>query len=93
VYLAALIDGFSCKVVGYGLASTLSADLALSALLDAISKRNTEDLIHHSYQGIQYCSADYVEILLKNSISISMSGKTNPYDNAKIELSFRTLKV
>lgn len=93
MYLAALIDGFSRKVVGYGLGRTLSADLALAALLDAISKRNTDDLIHHSDQGIQYCSADYVEVLEKNGIEISMSGKANPYDNAKIESFFRTLKV
>jgi len=93
VYLAALIDSFSRKVVGYGLGRTLSADLAMAALLDAISKRNTEDLIHHSDQGIQYCSLDYVEVLEKNGIFISMSGKANPYDNAKIESFFRTLKV
>ncbi|GAH39103.1 unnamed protein product, partial [marine sediment metagenome] len=79
VYLAALIDGFSRRVVGYGLGRTLSVDLALAALLDAISKRNTEELIHHSDQGIQYCSADYVEVLEKNVIEISMSGKANPY--------------
>ena len=93
VYLAALIDGFSRKVVGYGLGRTLSADLVLAALLDAISKRNTDELIHHSDQGIQYCFSDYVEILEKNGIEISMSGKANPYDNAKIESFFRTLKV
>jgi len=93
VYLAALIDGFSRRVVGYGLARTLSADLTLEALLDAISKRNTEDLIHHSDQGIQYCSSDYVEVLKEHGIEISMSGKANPYDNAKIESFFRTLKV
>ena len=80
VYLAALIDGFSRRVVGYGLGRTLSADLALAALLDAISKRSTDDLIHHSDQGIQYCSVDYVEVLEKNGIEISMSGKANPYD-------------
>ena len=62
-------------------------------LLDAISKRNTDDLIHHSDQGIQYCSADYVEVLEKNGIEISMSGKANLYDNAKIESFFRTIKV
>ena len=56
VYLAALIDGFSRKVVGYGLGRTLSADLAIAALKDAISKRDTGDLIHHSDQGVQYCS-------------------------------------
>jgi putative transposase len=93
VYLAALIDGFSRKIVGYGLGRTLSADLATAALIDAISKRDTSSLIHHSDQGVQYCSYDYVKILKDNEIAISMSGKANPYDNAKIESFFRTLKV
>lgn len=93
VYLAALIDGFSRKIIGYGLGRTLSADLAIAALLDAISKRNTDNLIHHSDQGIQYCSYDYVKILKDNGITVSMSRKANPYDNAKIESFFRTLKV
>jgi len=93
VYLAALIDGFSRKVVGYGLGRTLSADLAIAAIKDAISKRDTDDLIHHSDQGIQYCSSEYIEILNGHNIAISMSGKANPYDNAKIESFFRTLKV
>lgn len=93
VYLAALIDGFSRKVVGYGLGRTLSADLAIAALKDAISKRDISGLIHHSDQGIQYCSYDYVKILKDHEIAISMSGKANPYDNAKIESFFRTLKV
>jgi len=93
VYLSALIDGFSRKVVGYGLGRTLSADLAMAALTDAISKRNTDSLIHHSDRGIQYCSYDYVKVLIEHSIAISMSGKANPYDNAKIESFFRTLKV
>jgi len=71
----------------------LSAELATAALTDAISGRNTDDLIHHSDQGIQYCSKDYVDILKDNGIAISMSAKANPYDNAKIESFFRTLKV
>ena len=93
VYLAALIDGFSRKAIGYALGRTLSADLSMTALLDVISKRDTEDLIHHSDRGIQYCSYNYVKILKDHGISISMSGKANPYDNAKIESFFRTLKV
>ena len=93
VYLAALIDGFSRKVIGYALGRTLSADLSIAALNDAISKRDTDDLIHHSDQGIQYCCYDYVKILKGHVISISMSGKANPYDNAKMESFFRTLKV
>jgi putative transposase len=93
VYLAAIIDGFSRKVIGYGLGRTLSSDLAIAALADAISKRNTGDLIHHSDKGIQYCSSEYIKILIEHNIAISMSGKANPYDNAKIESFFRTLKV
>ena len=93
VYLAALIDGFSRKAIGYALGRTLSVDLSASALNEAISKRDTGDLIHHSDRGIQYCSYDYVMILKDHEISISMSGKANPYDNAKIESFFRTLRV
>lgn len=93
VYLAALIDGFSRYIVGYALGRTLSPILTIAALYDAISKRNTDGLIHHSDQGLQYCSADYVKILKDNCIEISMSDKANPYDNAKIESFFRTLKV
>jgi len=93
VYLAAIIDGFSRKVIGYGLGKTLTADLAAAALKDAISKRDTGDLIHHSDRGIQYCSYEYVNILKDHDIAISMSAKANPYDNAKIESFFRTLKV
>jgi putative transposase len=93
VYLAAIIDGFSRKVIGYGLGRTLTADLAIAAFKDAISMRDTSNLIHHSDQRIQYCSYEYVKILKGHKIAISMSEKTNPYDNAKIESFFRTLKV
>ena len=93
VYLAALIDGFSRKIVGYALGRSLSPILTMAALNDAISKREISNLIHHSDQGLQYCNADYVKILKDNYIEISMSDKANPYDNAKIESFFRTLKV
>lgn len=56
-YLAALIDGYSRKVVGYALGRTLSAELTIQALLDALSNRNiTSEITHHSDQGVQYCS-------------------------------------
>ena len=92
-YLAAIIDGFSRKVIGYAIGKTLSPALTISALKDAINKRNTDSVIHHSDQGFQYCSSRYVEILKSNSIAVSMSQKANPYDNAKMESFFRTLKV
>ena len=92
-YLAAIIDGYSRKVVGYAIGKTLSPALTISALKIAIGKRNTVGLIHHSDQGFQYCSSQYVKILKDNGIEISMSEKANPYDNAKMESFFRTLKV
>jgi transposase InsO family protein len=93
-YLAAIIDGLSRKAVGYAIGKTLCAGLTIAALLDAIVKRNTSGgLIHHSDQGFQYCSFQYVKILKDNGIEISMSEKANPYDNAKMESFFRTLKV
>jgi len=92
-YLAAIIDGLSRKVVGYAMGKTLSPALTISALRDAIGQRNTDSVIHHSDQGFQYCSGQYVKILKGNGIEISMSEKANPYDNAKMESFFRTLKV
>ena len=93
VYLAAIIDAYSRKIVGYGLGKTLSADLTIAALKDAILKRDVSDLIHHSDCGVQYCSSDYVKILNGYGIAISMSSKASPYDNSIIESFFRTLKV
>lgn len=92
-YLAAIIDGLSRKAVGYAIGKTLSPALAISALKDAVKSRETDGLIHHSDEGFQYCSSKYIKILKENSILISMSGKANPYDNAKMESFFRTLKV
>ena len=92
-YLAAIIDGLSRKAIGYAIGKTLSPALTISALKDAITKRNNGGVIHHSDQGFQYCSIQYVKILKDNGIEISMSEKANPYDNAKMESFFRTLKV
>ena len=63
VYLSAIIDTFSRKVVGYGISMTLAAELALEALRMALATRNTSDLIHHSDKGIQYCCTDYINLL------------------------------
>jgi putative transposase len=93
-YLAAIIDGCSRRVIGYAIGKTLSPGLTIAALRVAIAKRNTSGgLIHHSDQGFQYCSGQYVKILKDNGIEISMSERANPYDNAKMESFFRTLKV
>jgi len=91
VYLAAIIDAFSRKIVGYGIGRTLAVELTLEALKRAIEGRNTDDLIP-SDRGIQYASYDYVALLESNDIKISMSAKGNPYENAFIESFFKTLK-
>ncbi len=93
VYLAAIIDAFSRKIVGYALGRTLAAKLPLEALKMVIQGRNTDDLIHHSDKGIQYCSHEYVNLLKTNEIKISMTAKGSPYDNAFIESFFKTLKT
>lgn len=93
VYLAAIIDAFSRKIVGYALGRTLAAELALEALKMATGERNTDNLIHHSDQGIQYCSYDYINLLNANGILVSMSAKGSPYENAFIESFFKTLKA
>ena len=93
VYLAAIIDAFSRKIVGYAIGKTLATELATQALKMAINTRNTNGLIHHSDKGIQYCSHNYIDLLNANCIAISMSAKGNPYDNAFIESFFKTLKA
>jgi len=92
VYLAVIIDIYSRKIVGYALGKTLSSQLAITALNMAIANRNTDKLIHHSDQGIQYTCKDYIKILQDHGIRISMSAKGNPYDNAFAESLIKTLK-
>ena len=79
-YLSLITDVFSRKVVGYCLHPTLSAEGPQRALLMALTQRLYPDnkLIHHSDQGIQYCSYDYTQLLRSNGIAISMSRERQP---------------
>jgi len=93
VYLAVILDAFSRRVVGWALGRTLAAKLALDALRMAIARgRVAPGLVHHSDQGVQYASADYIELLTERGIRISMSRRGNPYDNAQAESFIKTLK-
>jgi len=92
-YLAAILDAFSRKVVGWALRDNLAAELALSALRMALVRRSIgPGLIHHSDQGVQYASSDYVNLLRNHDILISMSAKGNPGENAMAESFIATLK-
>ena len=96
IYLAAIIDIFSRKCIGWALSREINTLLTLNALEMAISKRKFLgfiNLIHHSDRGVQYASKDYVKMLQHNGIQISMSRSGNPYDNAFAESFNKTIKV
>jgi len=93
VYLAVILDAFSRRVVGWALDRTLEAVLVVTALRRALTERRpTAGLVHHSDRGVQYACSDYTELLQKHGITISMSRKGNPYDNAACESFMKTLK-
>jgi transposase InsO family protein len=94
LYLAAVIDLFSRKIVGWAMADHLRADLPLAALRMAISiQRPGPGLIHHSDRGVQYASAEYRKFLQSAGFKASMSRKACCYDNAPMESFFHTLKT
>ena len=68
--------------VGYALTKTLSLKLAITALNMAIATRSINNFIHYSDQSIQYTCKDYIKILKDDTIRISMSAKSNPYNNS-----------
>jgi putative transposase len=93
VYLAAILDASSRKVIGYAISRSMDNSLVLKALQMAIVNRKPGiGIIHHSDRGVQYASFEYTDVLKEHGFQISMSGKGNPYDNATMESFFKTLK-
>ena len=94
VYLAAVLDAWSRKVVGYAISRSMDARIAVAALKAAIRNRAPpKGCIHHSDRGSQYASEAYRELLAAHGLAGSMSRRGNPYDNAKAESFMKTLKV
>lgn len=87
LYLYLLTDAYSRKILGFSCADNLKAVNAVQALHMAIvaSSGPIDGLIHHSDRGVQYCSEEYVKVLQKNNIAISMAAVGNPYENAIAE--------
>lgn len=85
-YLSIITDAYSRKIVGFYLSETLSAEGCIKALKMAL-KNNPQlgRLIHHSDRGSQYCCADYVSILDKHFVKISMTQSGDPLENAIAE--------
>ena len=93
VFLAVILDAYSRRVIGWALDRTLEDELTLGALRMALSRRSIEPgLVHHSDRGTQYASTDYTDLLKEHGITVSMSRKGNPWDNAACESFMKTLK-
>lgn len=93
-YLAAVLDAFSRRCVGWHLSRYIDGDLAVAALEKALeSRRPAPGLIHHSDRGVQYACRQYVERLSSASALVSMAAKGTPRENAQAESFFRTLKM
>lgn len=94
-YLATIIDKHSRKCLGWQLSRNIDTQLCVDALTMALhtrEKMSIVGLIHHSDRGSTYTSEEYTRLLKEHGITISMSRKANPYDNAHAESFFKTVK-
>jgi putative transposase len=93
LYLVAVLDVFTRRVVGWAMHQILDAQLVIAALRMALKRRQpTAQLIIHSDRGRQFASAAYRQLLTQNGLTASMSRKGNCYDNAFIESFWSSLK-
>jgi len=93
VYMAAILDAWSRRVVGYAISRSMDARLAVAALKAAIRARQPpKGCIHHSDRGSQYASEVYRGLLAEHGLVGSMGRRGNPYDNGKAESFMKTLK-
>jgi putative transposase len=94
VYLAAVMDLFSRRIVGWATAATLEAELAVRALRTAVTRRQpAPGLIVHSDRGVQYASEPFRQLLATHGLIASMSRRANCYDNAAMESFWSTFKM
>ena len=94
LYVAAVIDLFSRRVVGWSMKAEMNAQLVADALVMAIWRRGKPDaLLHHSDQGSQYTSQQFQTLMSDNGVTCSMSRSGNVWDNAAMESFFSSLKT
>jgi transposase InsO family protein len=93
LYLAAVLDLYSRRIVGWSMAARMTGELTRKALKMALHRRQPGDeLVHHSDQGSQYTAGEYQQLLKDWDIQASMNGTGTWYDNAPMESFFGTLK-
>jgi transposase InsO family protein len=93
-YLNMITDAYSRKLMGYAISDNMEAQSMVAALQMALAQRKNTNgkLIHHTDRGLQYCSQEYIQLEIINSIEISMTENGDPYENALAERMNRTIK-
>ena len=93
LYLAAILDLYARRIVGWAMSDRMTSDLTLTALKQALQRRQpARGLLLHSDQGSQYTDQTYQAVLKAHRIQASMNGVGSWYDNAPMESFFGTLK-
>ena len=95
LYLAAVLDTHSRKIVGWSMSQRMPTSLVMDALRMALGRRcpdRANSLLHHSDRGSQYASRAFQDLLREHNITCSMSRRANCWDNAMMESFFATLK-
>jgi putative transposase len=94
LYVAAVIDLFSRRVVGWSMSASMTAQLVTDALMMAIWRRGKPDaLLHHSDRGSQYTSEQFQRLMADHGVTCSMSRSGNCWDNAAMESFFSSMKT
>ena len=94
LYVAAVVDLFSRRVIGWSMSATMTSQLVTDALVMAIWRRGTPHIVlHHSDRGSQYMSEPFQRLLADHSVTCSMSRAGNVWDNAVMESFFSSLKT
>ena len=94
LYVAAVVDLFSRRVVGWSMSAAMTAQLVTDALIMAIWRRGKPNaLLHHSDRGSQYTSEQFQRLMADNGVTCSMSRAGNVWDNAAMESFFSSLKT
>jgi len=91
VYLAAVVDWFSRRVLAWRVSITLEAAFCIEALEDALARHHRPEIVNTD-QGAQFTSSGFTDVLVKNGIAISMDGKGSWRDNVFVERLWRSIK-
>ena len=91
VYLTAVVDWFSRRVLSWRVSTAMEADFCVEALEEALAKHGRPE-IFNTDQGSQFTSLDFTGVLLKNGVAISMDGKGSWRDNVFVERLWRSVK-